>query len=153
MMFAIQKERPDAEDIASLLEFHLREAHRITPKGFSFALPMDELCADDITFWAARENGKLAGICALKVLDQVSGEIKSMRTDPAYMRRGVAAALLERIIAEARARGFQALYLETGGTPDYAPAQALYQRFGFQPCDPFGNYKPSDFNVFFKLVL
>ena len=152
-MLDIQIERPDAEDIVKLLEFHLREAHRVTPAGLSFALPIDALCADDITFWTARENGRLAGICALKALDNASGEIKSMRTDPAFMRRGVAAALLDEIITHAKARGFQELYLETGAPPSYAPAQALYRRYGFQPCDPFGNYKPSDFNVFFKLTL
>lgn len=153
MTFDIRIERPDTEDIVGLLAFHLSEAHRVTPEGLSFALPIDALCAEDITFWTARERGKLAGVCALKALDDVSGEIKSMRTDSAFMRRGVAAALLEEVIRYARLLGFGALYLETGRPPSYAPAQALYKRFGFQPCEAFADYKPSEFNVFFKLAL
>ncbi|MFN8186274.1 MAG: GNAT family N-acetyltransferase [Gaiellales bacterium] len=52
---------------------------------------------------------------------------------PAYRRRGIATALLDACIAEARARGCHALKLESGH--DRSDAHPLYERYGF---DAFG---------------
>ena len=56
----------------------------------------------------------LLGCGALKELTPTHGEIKSMRTAPDFLRRGVARALLEHVIAQAAARGLKQLSLETG---------------------------------------
>jgi putative acetyltransferase len=76
-----------------------------------------------------------------------------MRTHPAFLRRGVAAALLEHIIGEARARGLARLSLETGSGPAFEPALTLYRRRGFSPGEAFGDYKRTAFNQFFHLDL
>jgi putative acetyltransferase len=76
-----------------------------------------------------------------------------MRTDPRHLRRGVAAALLEHIIAEARRRGYRRLCLETGRGPAFEPALALYRARGFTPGAAFADYEPSDFNQFMELAL
>ena len=55
--------------------------------------------------WSAWQDDVIAGIGALKELGNGTGEVKSMRTHPDFLRRGVAALLLERIIASARSRG------------------------------------------------
>ncbi|MEZ4608475.1 MAG: GNAT family N-acetyltransferase [Deinococcales bacterium] len=68
----------------------------------------------------------------LKELDGRSGEIKSMRTADAYRRRGVASRVLEHIIQEAQKRQYDYLYLETGSMEEFAAAQALYTRYGFE---------------------
>jgi len=90
---------------------------------------------------------------ALKALAQGHGEIKSMRTHPAFLRRGVAAALLDHIIAEAGRRGMTRLSLETGSGPAFEPALALYRRRGFVEGEPFADYVRSDFNRFLHLDL
>ena len=76
-----------------------------------------------------------------------------MRTHPDHLRRGVAAALLERIIQEARARGLRRLSLETGSGPAFEPALALYRKRGFVDGEPFADYKRSAFNQFLHLRL
>lgn len=76
-----------------------------------------------------------------------------MRTHPDYLRRGVAAALLEHIIAEARARGMRRLSLETGSGPAFEPALALYRRRGFVDGEAFAPYVRSAFNQFLHLEL
>ena len=63
-----------------------------------------------------------AGIAALKQLGDGTGELKSMRTHPRHPRKGVASALLEHIIGEARRRGLRRLSLETGRGPAFEPA-------------------------------
>lgn len=149
----IAVEKPDAADVAALLDDHVAEARALTPEAFSFALPGNALLADNITFWTARENGVLLGFAALKELGAASGEVKSMRTAPAHMRKGVGASLLAVIITQARTRAYQALYLETGVTDAYLPARALYEKHGFAPCAPFADYKASEHNWYMKLSL
>lgn len=73
------------------------------------------------------------GCAALKALDARHGEVKSMRTAPAFLRRGVAAALLRTVIAETRKRGYARLSLETGVTDAFAPARMLCVAAGFVP--------------------
>jgi putative acetyltransferase len=76
-----------------------------------------------------------------------------MRTHPDHLRKGVAAALLEHIIEEARARGLDTLSLETGSGPAFEPALALYRKRGFVDGEAFGGYQRSDFNQFLHLTL
>jgi putative acetyltransferase len=81
------------------------------------------------------------------------GELKSMRTHPDHLRKGVAAALLEHIIGEAKARGLSRLSLETGSGPAFDPALTLYHRRGFTDGPAFGGYQATDFNQFLHLTL
>ena len=76
-----------------------------------------------------------------------------MRTHPDHLRQGVAAALLEHVVTEARARGLVRLSLETGSGEAFEPALALYRRRGFVNGEPFGDYLPSAFNQFLHLDL
>jgi len=94
-----------------------------------------------------------AGIGALRRLDARTGEVKSMRTHPNFLRRGVAAALLEQIITAARAHGLRRLSLETGSGEAFEPALTLYRRRGFIDGDAFGQYTRSEFNQFLHLEL
>jgi putative acetyltransferase len=137
----------------ALLQLHLMGMHANSPPGHVFALDLSGLKAPNVTVWSAWQGHKICGIAALKQLDAGSGEVKSMRTHPNYLRQGVAAALLERIIEEARARGIRRLSLETGSGPAFEPALALYRRRGFVDGEPFADYERSAFNQFLHLRL
>ena len=76
-----------------------------------------------------------------------------MRSTAAARGRGAGHAALTHIIATARARGYTRLFLETGTTPAYDAALALYRRAGFVSCAPFGDYAASPHNQFFTLDL
>ena len=76
-----------------------------------------------------------------------------MRTSPAHRRRGVAAALLDHVVAVATRRGYSWLSLETGSPAEFAPARAMYAAYGFTLCDAFGPYVADDFSVFMTLEL
>jgi putative acetyltransferase len=124
-----------------------------SPPEFSFALDLLGLKTPDITVWSVWNGEALAAIGALKMLGDGSGEVKSMRTAPAHLRRGAAAALLDHIVAEARGRGLARLSLETGTGPEFEPALALYRKRGFALGAPFADYRPSPFNQFLHLAL
>ncbi|MBA3743091.1 GNAT family N-acetyltransferase [Sporichthya sp.] len=77
-----------------------------------------------------RQNGKVSGMVGLKPVDVATGEVKRMIVDPAYRGLGIARALIERLIADARADGYNLLRLETA---DFmTSAQALYRSVGFR---------------------
>jgi putative acetyltransferase len=137
----------------ALVHLHLAQMHANSPPSQAFALDLSGLRGPDITLWSAWAGDEILGMGALKHLDARSGEIKSMRTHPNHLRRGVASALLEHIILEARTRGYQLLSLETGSGPAFEPALVLYRRRGFIDGEAFGDYTRSDFNQFLHLRL
>ena len=136
-MIEVREENPANPALAALLAEHVTEQHGNVPPGFAFALDVRGLSDPAITFYAAWDGAGVAGIGALKRLDAVTGEVKSMRADIAWRGRGVGHAILSTIVAAARARGYRHLYLETGTTPAYDAALALYRRAGFVACDAF----------------
>ncbi len=139
--------------IAALLREHLENMHAITPPGSVHALDLERLRSPEITFWSAWAGDDLVGCGALKELGARRGEVKSMRTAAAYRRRGVATRMLEHIIDEARRRGYTTLLLETGALSAFAPARALYERYGFVPCGPFEGYTDDPNSAFRRMDL
>jgi len=144
----IRQDDLTGSEIARLLREHLDDMHAITPPGSVHALDIEALRASQVTFWSAWEGDELLGCGALKELDATTGEIKSMRTVATHRRKGVAARILEHLIEEASRRAYERLNLETGATPEFAPARALYLRKGFEYCGPFGDYRDDPNSVF-----
>lgn len=134
--------------IARFLEEHLTEMREVTPPESVHALDLEGLRSPAITFWSVWDGEELVGSGALKELDPHSGEIKSMRTSRIHRRRGIAAQMLEHILREAEGRGYEHLYLETGSMAAFAPARALYERYGFGYRGPFGAYIEDPNGVF-----
>jgi putative acetyltransferase len=135
-------------EIIELLREHMRCMEQVSPPESRHALNLDGLRNPEITFWTIWNGSDLAGCGALKELPQQHGEIKSMRTASAYLRKGVASQMLRHIIDEARRRGYRRLSLETGSFEYFAPARKLYASFGFTPCGPFGTYVEDSNSVF-----
>jgi len=132
----------------ALIARHLAGMHANSPPESVHAFDVDQLRQPDVTFWSAWVGDALAGCGALKRLDAERGELKSMRVADAFLGRGVGRALLEHLVAEARARGLRSLWLETGSTPAFIPALRLYESAGFSRCGPFGDYGDDPFSVF-----
>lgn len=148
--------RPDdltGDAIRALLAEHLRRMHEISPPESVHALDLDGLRAPDVAFWSVWSDGELLGCGALKELDAAHGEVKSMRTAAAHLRKGVAAAMLRHLLAEARRRGYARVSLETGSQPAFEPARRLYAGFGFVPCGPFASYVEDPNSIFMTLEL
>ena len=136
-----------------LLALHLAGMQANTPPEHVFALDLSGLQAPGMTVWSVWDAGEVAGVGALKDLGEGSAELKSMRTDPAHLHKGVAAALLDHIVETARIRGLKRLSLETGRGPAFEPALALYRRRGFANGEAFSDYQPSDFSQFLHMDL
>ncbi len=150
----IRKDDLRGDQTRELLRLHLAGMHASSPgPEYVFALNLAALQAPGVIVWTAWLGERIAGIGALKSLRDGTGEVKSMRTHPDFLRRGVGAALLARIVDEARAHGMRRLSLETGSGPAFEPALALYRNRGFVDGEPFGEYVRSAFNQFLHLPL
>jgi putative acetyltransferase len=152
-VFAIKDDDLTGTATRALLSLHLAGMHANSPPEHVFALDLSGLQTPEITVWSAWEGDDLVGIGALKEHQDGTGEVKSMRTDPHHLRRGVAATLLDHIIATARARRLTRLSLETGSGPAFEAALALYRRRGFVGGAPFGAYVRSDFSQFLHMTI
>ncbi|MEU4223551.1 GNAT family N-acetyltransferase [Nonomuraea sp. NPDC026600] len=140
-------------EIAAFLDEHLQEMRSITPLESKHALDLDALRKPEVTFWTVIDGDTLVGCGALKRLDAEHAEVKSMRTRPVRKRSGVASLLLEHIIAEAKRMGFARLSLETGSDEFFLPARKLYEKFGFEYCEPFSDYRPDPYSAFMTKTL
>ena len=152
-MYEIQEDDLSGEPTRELLRIHLEGMHAASPPGSVFALDLSGLKTPQVTVWRVREGEQLVGIGALKALGADCGEIKSMRTHPDHLRKGVAALLLDHMIAQASARRWKRLSLETGSGPAFEPALALYRSRGFVEGEAFADYEPTEFNQFLHLTL
>lgn len=139
--------------VIALLAFHVRTARAATAQGSAHALDIEGLRAPGLRFWALWEDETLLAIGALKDLGDGHGEVKSMHVALAARRRGVGSAMLDHLIAAARADGWTRLSLETGSWAYFEPARTLYRRHGFVECGPFGDYREDPNSVFMSLAL
>lgn len=140
-------------EIARFLSEHVQEMRSITPLESKHALDLDTLRQPGITFWTVLDDDTLVGCGAIKRLDDVHAELKSMRTATRRKRSGIASLLLGHIITEARSMGFSRLSLETGSAEFFLPARRLYEKFGFAYCEPFADYKLDPHSVFMTRTL
>ena len=133
--------------IIDLLRFHLEEMHSWSPACKVHAMPVERLREPDVSFFAAWDGEALAGVGALKEIDETRGELKSMRAAPEYRGKGAGEAILVHLMGEARRRGYSWLGLETGRPEPFLPAVKLYEKHGFSECENFGDYISDEFSL------
>jgi putative acetyltransferase len=150
---AISVDDPRRPEVRALLERHLGFCLSETPPEHSFALDVDGLLDERVTFVSCRDGDTVLGVAAIKELDTRHAEIKSMHTAAEARGRGVGRALLSHLLDTARTRGYRLVSLETGTTPGFAAARALYESAGFTPTGPFGGYPETGDNTFYSLAL
>jgi GNAT superfamily N-acetyltransferase len=102
---------------------------------------------------ARDDDGTPVGCGALRQLGPDSAEVKRMYVVPAARGRGVARLVLAGLEAEAAARGWTTLRLETG--PRQPAAVRLYTAAGYRPIEAFGSYvrEDQDWSLYFERTL
>jgi putative acetyltransferase len=88
----------------------------------------------------AFHGDQVAGCAALREIGDGIGEMKRLYIRPAFQGSGLGRSLVERVIAEAKAAGYQALRLDT--LPKMERAIALYRSLGFREIPPYGDNPP-----------
>lgn len=143
------------ERVLDLLNRHLQFCHsdeNRTANGKIYVLDLEALQTPDIKLWTIWDASlqRVLGCVALKVLrtSPPAGELKSMHVVSEARGSDVAAALLDYAVAEAKERGWERLYLETGTAAAFEPARKFYGKCGFVSCGPFGDYVDGENNTF-----
>jgi putative acetyltransferase len=139
--------------IQDLLRLHAEGMVANSPRDACHFLDLAGLRHPSITVWSIWDGDSLAGCGALREIDPDHGEVKSMRTAPDHLGRGVGRALLDHIVTVARQRSYRQISLETGAGDAFAAAVHLYETFGFERCGPFADYAENPFSQFFSLAL
>jgi putative acetyltransferase len=91
-----------------------------------------------------------AGTGAMRPLGPTSCEAKRLYVRPEYRRKGIAKALLDRLVAEARAKGYSDMYADTLST--MSAALSMYRDTGFTQVGPYSS-TPTPNAIFLKLSL
>jgi GNAT superfamily N-acetyltransferase len=89
--------------------------------------------SDERDVFVAVVDGQPVGFAAVAVnaFHERMGVVDIIAVDPAYQRRGIARALMERSIQHMRAQGMDIAAVGTGGDPGHGPARALYEALGY----------------------
>jgi putative acetyltransferase len=97
-----------------------------------------------------RIAGHPAATAGFRRLTTEACEAKRLYVAPAYRQRGIASALLTRLVAEARGSGYRTLYGDT--MPAMAAALVLYRRMGFVETGPYSE-NPTPGAIYLRLSL
>jgi putative acetyltransferase len=73
-----------------------------------------------------------------------------MRTATDALGRGVGQAMLDHLLVAARRQGMKLISLETGSTEQFAAANRLYEKNGFERTGPFGDYADTPWTHFYS---
>ncbi|HEX5091153.1 MAG TPA: GNAT family N-acetyltransferase [Burkholderiales bacterium] len=128
----------DLPALVELLGLLFAQEAELSPDPGKQRIALELILADPARarIYLARVGAKVAGMAALHfTVSTAEGGKAAWLEDcivhPDYRRRGIGKALLEHVLAQARAQGATRVTLLTDG--DNARAQALYRRLGFAP--------------------
>ena len=137
MMLSIERVMSATEIVRTLVGELEAELSAAYPPEQRHGLAVEAIFQPHVRFFVATLDGVPAGCGGVALLDGFA-EVKRMYVRPAERGRGVAQAVIGRLAAVARERGFSVLRLETGDAQH--AALRLYERCGFVQCEPFGDY-------------
>jgi len=143
----ITTEKSLSDELAHVLQAHWLFCTSSTPIEHVYALDASKLFLPDITVFGARIDGELVGVGAMRKLDQLHAELKSMHTLTKSRGSGVGKAMVAYIEDFARSSGIERMSLETGTNEAFMPARELYTSLGYQSCEAFGDYVLSEDNT------
>lgn len=99
-----------------------------------------------LAYW----DGELAGSIALRKINDENCELKRMYIKPQFRRKGIAKALVLRLIGDACSIGYRYMLLDT--LPFLETAIRMYKNIGFYEIGRYNN-SPMDTSIYMKFDL
>jgi GNAT superfamily N-acetyltransferase len=106
-------------------------------KAMNIISPKDRTNA---AFYLLVLDGAPIAMGGLRQLPSGNGEVVRIYTKPENRGHGYGSKVLEKLILEAKSRGFKTLNLDTGVF--MKNAQSMYMSHGFETCDPYEGAEP-----------
>ena len=142
----------DNPEVNDLLVKHFIELRSVSPEGSAHVLDISGLKNPSIKFWSLWEKDELMGVGALKFLNKVHGEFKSIRVNDKFRYKGYGLKVTNHLINEAKNLSIKKLSLETGAGKFFQNARKLFTECGFKSSEPFSHYK-NDINSIYMSML
>jgi len=142
----------DNSEVHKFLLKHFIELRSVSPKGSAHVLDIAGLKDPSIKFWSLWEGNDLIGSGALKFLDKEHGEFKSIRVNDKFRGQGNGSKVINHLINQAKKLNVKRLSLETGAGEFFLTARKLFNKCGFETCEPFSHYK-NDINSVYMTML
>lgn len=142
--------------VAPLREAQLAAAAALEARcfsdGVSAAALREFVLAEANHYYAAAADGEICGYGGFSLAAD-EAEILTVAVAPPYRRRGIARALMERMLADAAAQGGAVMYLDVRASNE--AARALYEALGFAETGVRRNYytRPREDAVLMKRAL
>jgi len=143
----------DNSEVNELLTKHFIELRKASPEGSAHVLDIPGLKVPSIKFWSLWENEKLIGCGALKFLDSRHGEFKSIRIHDHFRKKGYGIKVINHLIYEAKKLNIKKLSIETGAGDFFIPARKLFDKCGFETCEPFAHYKEDINSIYLTKII
>lgn len=118
-------------------------AHEIARLPGEYSPPQGRL-------FLVRFDGQPAATAAFRALRNEACEAKRLFVHPDYRRRGIAGALMAKLVEEARACGYRSLFGDT--LPQMAGALRMYREMGFVEVGPYSDH-PTPGAIYLRLDL
>ena len=142
----------DNPEVHEFLIQHFIELRSVSPEGSAHVLDIAGLKDPSIKFWSLWDENDLIGSGAIKFLDDEHGEFKSIRVSDKFRGKGNGLKIINHLIIEAKKLNIKRLSLETGAGDFFSAARKLFNKCGFEPCEPFSHYK-KDINSIYMAML
>ncbi len=139
-----------AQRLIGELNAELTEMYQ-DPSANHFRLDHEEVSGDRGCLVVAEVDDVAVACGAYRRLDNGAAEVKRMYVSPHARGLKVGAAVLAELESAARRGGARTMVLETGAKQ--VAARSLYEKFGFRPCDCWGEYDGSPTSVCMKKLL
>ena len=143
----------DDPEVHELLIRHFIELRSVSPEGSAHVLDIAGLKDPSIKFWSLWEENNLMGSGALKFLDKEHGEFKSIRVSDNFRGKGNGTKVINHLINEAKKLNIKRLSLETGAGDFFLTARKLFNKCGFEPCEPFSHYEKDINSIYMTMPI
>ena len=143
----------DNFEVNELLKKHFIELRAASPEGSAHVLDIPGLKVSSIKFWSLWKNEKLIGCGALKFLDKDHGEFKSIRVHNDFRKKGYGIKVINHLIYEAQKLNIKKLSIETGAGDFFIPARKLFDKCGFEICEPFAHYRKDINSIYLTKII
>jgi putative acetyltransferase len=143
----------DNVKVHDLLVKHFIELRSVSPEGSAHVLDIADLKNPSIKFWSLWEGEELMGVGALKFLNKVHGEFKSIRVNDKFRNKGYGLKVINHLIYEARKLNIEQLSLETGAGNFFQNARKLFTKCGFKTCEPFSHYEKDVNSIYMSILI
>ena len=91
---------------------------------------IEEVYLKDGDFLVGEIEGVVVAMGAFRKIDHETAEVKRMRVDPDYQRRGFGQAIIEELEKRAKKKGYKKIILDTSSK--WKKAQKFYEKNGYK---------------------